>query len=190
MVRYWQWFKGNYSPVNRIKFLTSSLESSLCDYSDAYILVTGNITVKKRNNANTDDEELGAITQVVFKNCAPFKDCRTEINDTFVDYADFINIAMPVYNLIENSDNYSDSSGSLWGFKRDEIANNANVTNNDNAPSFKYKTNLVANTEADGTKEGVKIPVPLKYLSNFWRWLEMSLINCKVELSLKWINDY
>ena len=190
MVRYWQWFKGNYSPVNRIKFLTSSLESSLCDYSDAYILVTGNITVKKRNNANTDDEELGAITQVVFKNCAPFKDCRTEINDTFVDYADFINIAMPVYNLIENSDNYSDSSGSLWGFKRDEIANNANVTNNDNAPSFKYKTNLIANTEADGTKEGVKIPVPLKYLSNFWRWLEMSLINCKVELSLKWINDY
>ena len=97
---------------------------------------------------------------------------------------------MPVYNLIEYSDNYSDSSRSLWGFKRDEIANNANVTNDDNAPSFKYKANLIANIEADGTKEGVKIPVPLKYLSNFWRWLEMSLINCKVELSLKWIKDY
>ena len=92
--------KGNYSKDDPINFLTKSLESSLCNYSDAYILVTGNITVKKRNNANTDDEELGAITQVVFKSCAPFKDCRTEINDTFVDYADFINITMPMYNLI------------------------------------------------------------------------------------------
>ena len=163
--------KGVYSHENEIKFLTSSLESSLCDYSDAYILVTGNITVTRTiaGDPVQRKQPLNAATQVVFKNCAPFKDCRTEINDTFVDYADFINIAMPVYNLIENSDNYSDSSGSLWGFKRDEIANNANVTNNDNAPSFKYKTNLIANTEADGTKEGVKIPVPLKYLSNFWR---------------------
>ena len=61
------------------------------------------------------------ITQVIFKNCAPFKDCRTGINDTFVDYADFNNIAMPMYNLIEYSDNYSDTLGSLWNFKRDEI---------------------------------------------------------------------
>ena len=68
---------------------------------------------------------------------------------------------MPVYNLIEYSDNYSDSSRSLWGFKRDEIANNANVTNDDNAPSFKYKANLIANTRADGTKRGVKITVPI-----------------------------
>ena len=96
---------------------------------------------------------------------------------------------MPVYNLIEYSDNYSDSSRSLWGFKRDEIANNANVTNDDNAPSFKYKANLIANTESDGTKKGVKIPVRLKYFSNFWRSLEMPLINCKVELSLKWIEN-
>ena len=80
---------------------------------------------------------LRAITQIVFKNCAPFKDCRTEINDTFVDYANFINITMPMYNLIEYSDNYSDTSGSLRDFKRDEIVNNANVTNNDNASSFK-----------------------------------------------------
>ena len=64
-------------------------------------------------------------------------------------------------------------------------ANNANVTNDDNAPSFKYKANPIANTNADGTKKGVKIAVPLKYLSNFWRSLEMALINCKVELSLK-----
>ena len=76
---------------------------------------------------------------------------------------------MPMYNLIEYSDNYSDTSGSLW--------------------DFKYKASLIGNTENNGTKNGVKIAVPLKYLSNFWRSLEMPLINCKVELSLKWIEN-
>ena len=60
---------------------------------------------------------------------------------------------MPMYNLIEYSDSYSDTSGSLWGFKRDEIVDNANVTNDDNAPSFKYKANLIGNTETNGTKK-------------------------------------
>ena len=68
--------KDNYSHENRIMFLTNSLESSLCEYSDANILVTGNITIKRRNAVNTDDIALDVITQVVFKNCAPFKDCR------------------------------------------------------------------------------------------------------------------
>ena len=95
--------KGNYSHENPIKFLTSSLESSICDYSDAYILVTGNIAV-----VGADDN-----TKVAFKNCAPFRKCRTEINETFINEAEHINIAMPVYNLIEYSDNYSDTSGSL-----------------------------------------------------------------------------
>ena len=75
--------KGNYSHENLIKFLTKSIESSLFDYSDAHILVTGNINVRGGDNN----------TKVVFKNCVPFKACRTEINDTFVDYAYFINIA-------------------------------------------------------------------------------------------------
>ena len=165
----------NHSQNDEKEFLTRSIESSLCDYSAAYILVTGNITVTPHN----------AVTKVVFKNCAPFEKCRTEINETFVDETDFINITVPMYNLIEYSDNYSDTSGSLWQFKRDEIANNADVSN-DNAPSFKYKANLIGNTEANGTKNGVKIAVPLKYLSNFWRSSEMPLINCKVEFSLKW----
>ena len=167
---------GNYLLDNEIKFLTSSLESSLCDYSDAYILVTGNINVTGGDNN----------TKVAFKNCAPFEKCSTEIDGTLVDETDFINITMPMYNLIEYSDNYSDTSGSLWDFKRDEIVNNADVTNDNNAPSFKYKASLIGNTGNDGTKNGVKIAVPLKYLSNFWRSLEMPLINCKVELSLKW----
>ena len=92
---------------------------------------------------------------------------------------------MPMYNLIEYSVNYSSTSGSLWQFKRDQIVNNTDVSN-DNAPSFKDKANFIGNTKANGTKNGVKIAVPLKYLSNFWRSLEMPLINCKVELSLKW----
>ena len=84
---------------------------------------------------------------------------------------------MPTYNLIEYSDNYSDTSGSLWDFKRDEIDNNADVTNDDNAPSFKYKANIIGNTETNGTKNGAKIAAPLKYSSNIWRSLEMPLIN-------------
>ena len=166
---------GNYSQNDQIKFLTRSMESSLCDYSDAYILVTGNISVTPNN----------AATQVTFKNCASFGKCRTEINETFVDEATHINITMPMYNLIEYSGNYSDTSGSLWQFKRDEIINNADVTNDNNAPSLKYKASIIGNTENNGRKNGVKIAVPLKYLSNFWRSLEMQLINCKVELSLK-----
>ena len=96
---------------------------------------------------------------------------------------------MHMYNLIEYSDNYSDTSGSLWDFKRDEIVNNADVTNDDNAPSFKYKASLIGNTEDNATKNGVKIALPLKYLSNFWRSLEIPLINCKVEISLNWIEN-
>ena len=103
--------KGVYSHENPIKFLTSLLESNLCDYSDACILVTGNIAIEGADNN----------TKVTFKNCSPFRKCRTEINDTFIDEAEHINTAMHMYNLIEYSDNYSDTSGSLWQFKRDEI---------------------------------------------------------------------
>ena len=103
--------KRNYSHTDPIKFLKKSIESSLCNCSDAYILVTGNIAVTGGN----------VNTKVVFKNCAPFKDCRTKINDTFADYADFINIVMSMYSLTEYSDNYSDTSGSLWQFKKTNI---------------------------------------------------------------------
>ena len=82
--------KGNYSHENPIKFLTNSLESSLCDYSDAYVLVTENIGVAGANNN----------TKVAFKNCSPFRECRTEINETFIDNAEHINTAMPMYNLM------------------------------------------------------------------------------------------
>ena len=178
---------GNYSHHNPIRFLTKSIELSLCDYSDVYILVTGNINV-----TCSDDN-----TKVAFRNCTPFKDCRTEINDTFVDYTNFINIAMPACNLTEYGDNYSDTSVSLWQFKRDEqpIDNNGGFINitAENSSSFKYKLNFIGDTVADGAnrkKEDVKIVVPLKYLSNFWRSSEMPLINCKIEFSLKWYEKY
>ena len=169
---------GAYSEDDPIKFLTKSIKSSLCDCSGAYILVTRNITPGCNN------------TKATFKNCAPFRKCRTEINETFVDEAEHINIAMPMYNLIEYSDNYSDTSGTLWQFKRDEQPkeNNENLSDvcTNNSSSFKYKSNLIGTIPNRGRKNGVKIAAPLKYLSNFWRSLEMPLITCKVELSLTW----
>ena len=185
---------GSYSYHDPIKFLKKSIESSLCDYSDVYISVTGNFAVTRTNAAAGDNpiqrnQPLTAVTKAVFKNCVPFKNCRTEINDTFVGEADFINIANPMYNLIKYSDNYSGTSGSLWCFKRYEVANNADVTNDNNAPLFRYKADLITNTEADGTRNGVKIAPPLKYLSTFQRSLEMPSINCKAELSLRWIDN-
>ena len=167
-----------------VKFETKVIKSNLCDYSDAYILVTGNIT------ATGGD----ANTRVAFKNCAPFTKCITHINDEHVDNADNLDIIMPMYNLIEYSDNYWDTSGNLWQFKRDEQnmnnGNPANVTTDDSS-SFKYKSSFFKPlTAADnGVFKDVKIAVPLKYLSNFWRSLEMPLINCKIHLELNWSKD-
>ena len=104
--------------------------------------MTGNITATPNN----------AATQVVFKNCAPFEKCRTEINKTFIDEATHINITMPMYNLIEYRVNYSNTSGTLWHFKRDEIINNADVTNTDNAPSFKHNVSPIGDTGNNGKK--------------------------------------
>ena len=168
-----------------IKFETKVIKSNLCDYSDAYILVTGNIT------ATGGD----ANTRVAFKNCAPFTKCITHINDEHVDNADNLDIIMPMYNLIEYSDNYSDTWGGLWQFKKDEspVTNSGNPDNvsTANSTSFKYKLSFFKPlTVADnGLFKNVKIAVPLKYLSNFWRSLEMPLINCKIHLELNWSKD-
>ena len=128
------------------------------------------------------------------KTVKPFSTCTAKINDVFVDEVNHIYIALPMYNLIDYSDNYSDTSGSLWQFKRDEVpANNADLTIN-NSQSFKYKAALLGKTadavnNTNSSVKEAKIVVPLKYLSNFWRSLEMPLINCKVYLELNWIED-
>ena len=121
--------------------LTSSLESSLCYYSDAYVLVTKNIAVVGADNN----------AKVAFKNCAPFGKCRTEINETFIDEAEDINIAMPMDNLIEYSGNYSDNSGILWQFNRDEIEGDVDLTVDSNHipnNSYEYKYNHIRINQA------------------------------------------
>ena len=92
-----------------IKFEKKVIKSNLCDYSDAYILVTGNITATDGN----------ANTRVAFKNCAPFTRCAAHINDEHTDTAENLVIIMPRYKLLEYSDNYADTSGSLWPFERE-----------------------------------------------------------------------
>ena len=103
---------------------------------------------------------------------------------------------MPLYNFIEYSDNHSDDSESLWQFKRDEqnmINENPGALTTDNLLSFKYKSSLLKEKMITGGQtrvlKGVKIAVPLKYLSNFWRSLEMPLISCKILLELSWQKD-
>ena len=151
--------------------------------NDAFILVLGNITV------NADDN-----TDVAFKNCAPFSTCTTKVNGVFVDEANHIYTAMPMYNLIEYSDNYSDTSRRLWQFKIDEVTNKNADLIIDNSQSFKYKQALAEKTAnaVNNTNSSVKDAkvVPLKYLSNFWRSLVMPIIgNAKYYLELNWIKD-
>ena len=88
---------------------------------------------------------------------------------------------MPMYNLIEYSDNYAKKSGSLWQYFRDELDHNSA-----DSESFKSKIKITGKTPNDDNEKDVEIIVPLKYLSNFWRTLEMSLINCEVNLILTW----
>ena len=162
-----------------IKYDTRVLKPNLCDYAEAYILVNGTI---RATNA----------TRLALKNCAPFTKCNLEINDEHVDTAENLDIVMHMYNLIEYSDNYQDSSATLYQYKRDEPPdNNVNLTT-DNSTSFKYKVKLLGSIDPanpDNARVGrlnVKIVVPLKYLSNFFRSLEMPLINCKIKLNLTW----
>ena len=181
-----QYGRGNEND-STIKFEANVMKPNLCDYSDAYILVTGDIRAS----------DVAADTNVAFKNCAPFKRCVTHINDEHVETAKNLGIIMHMYNLIENSDSYEDSSGSLSQFKRDESpVNDARNPLNvalDNSTSFKYKASLLGKPDdADGNDRSLKnakIVVPLKYLSKFFRSLEMSLIYCKIHLDLNWNNN-
>ena len=172
--------RETYNVNSQIKFKTTMLKSSLCDYSDAYILVKGTITINAAADAaarRADEREKG----VAFKNCALFTNCISEINNTQVDNAKDIDIVMPMYNLIEYSDNYAKTTGSLWQYFRDE-PNDALR----NSKSFKSEVKITGKTHDDDNEKDVKIVVPLKYLSNFWRTLEMPLINCEVSLILTW----
>ena len=173
--------------VNKqIKF-RSMLWSS--DYSDAYILFKENISVN--NTAAAGAGANNTNKKIIFKNCAPFTDCIRKINNTQVYNVKDIHIVMLMYNLIEYSDNYSKTSGSLWQYCKDRPAvnnngdivdfNGANATN-----SFDFKAKITGQTDDDGEINNVEIMVPLKYLNNFWKTTEMPLINFEVNIILTW----
>ena len=156
--------RGKYNDDKQIKFKTTMLKPSLCDYSDAYILFKGKITITGAG-ANAADRQADERDKgVAFKNCAPFTACKTNINNVEIDNCMDIDIVMPMYNLIQYSDNYAKTSGSLWQYYRDEP--NDNLAN---SKSFKSRIKITGKTPNDGNEKDVEIMVPLKYLSNFWR---------------------
>ena len=172
------------------------LRLHLCDYSDAYIVVKGDIILKKRNIRNI----IGIRNRfLAFKNNAPFTNCISKINNVLIENAEGLDIVMPLYNLLEYSKNYRKTTGSLWNYYRDEPNNppdnNYNADPITNSESFKYKISIIGKTSNanNGTEQGntkaernLETVVPLKYLSNFWRNLDMPLINCEISLTLTW----
>ena len=198
-----------YKPSKQIRFKTSMLRSNLFDFSDVYLVVTGTITVTETSNNSRKNRSLA------FKTNTPFISCNSKINNTLIDNAEDLELAMSMYNLTEYSKNYRMTSGSLWNYYRDELTddtNNNNFPNKNviNSESFKYKTSVTGSTynvdakitNAEGNeinnptyarnksgKKEVEIAVPLKYLSNFWRTFYMPLINCEVSLILTWFRE-
>ena len=163
-----------------IKYDTRVLKPNLSDYAEAYILVDG--TIRATNAVNA--------TRSALKNSTPFTKCNLEINDEDVDMAENLDIVIPMYNLIEYSDHYQDSSATLYQYKRDEPPEAdtvADLTAN-NSDSLKYEIKLLDNvTEVAGDAAGLRrLKYLLKYFSNFFRSLEMSLINFKIKLNLTW----
>ena len=166
----------------------------MCNYSDAYILVTGHIKVQ----AGNDD------TRVAIKNCHPFTRAFFRLNDEQVDTVDKVDLTMNLYNMLEYSDNYANTAASLYQYKRPEPSRNndgnlvdlSDVTSS----SFKYQSRLVQKqlttdnfeSEQIGPNidpnfdrayriwKNIKIVVPLKYISNFFRNLELPLINTRI----------
>ena len=186
------------------------LRSDLRGYNDAYIAVKGIITVSVEEK---DRDERNR--QIVLKNNAPFTSCISKINGALIENAEDLDIVMPIHYLLGYSKNHSKTSGFLWNYSRDELADEANDNNNPNknvvdSKSFKYETNITGSTydvakriaDADGNpannpdyvayKRGTKevdIAVPLKYLGNFWETLDIPLINFEVSLVLTWSAD-
>ena len=159
--------EGNYNANKEIRIKTSMLKSDLYDYSDAYIVVKGEITVEGDNDANKRNKNLA------FKDNAPFINSISKINGVKIYNAEDLDVVMPMYNLLEYSKNYRKTTGSLWNYYRDE-------------PSNPLSSNSESLPENNDSLTNVKLVIPLKYLNNFWRGLNIPLINCEVELILTW----
>ena len=186
-----QYSQGNFDD-SPIKIDTEVVKPFLCDYVDAYVLVTGDIAVV-RGDGNTN---------VAFKNCHPFIKSEIHLNDEHVETAGNLDLIMNMCNLIEYSDSYSDSTASLYQFKRQEpLANNADLTVDDSS-SFKYQSDLLGTTETQidaGANPSIpqahrlwrsaQIIVPLKYISSFFKSLELSLINIELYIQLNYTKN-
>ena len=186
---------NTYNENKSIRFTTPMLRSNLCNYSDAYILVKGTITVTAtgvNNNANNIRDKRNR--PVILKNNTPFVSCITRINGELIEDNDDLYIIMSMYNLLEYSKNYRKTIGSLYNYYRDELSDDADDNNFDNikvvnSNTFKYENKIIGNTyDADaripnpdgagridnpiynvnknGTEE-VELAIPLKYLGNF-----------------------
>ena len=187
----------------KVKNYLNLFRSNLCDYSDAYILAQGAITVTApgvNNNANNIRDKRNR--PVILKNNAPFVSCITRINGELIEDADDLDIVVSMYNLLEYSKNYRKTIGSLYNYYRDELSDDVDDNNFDhikvvNSNTFKYKNKTIGNTynvnagadgydvNKSGTQE-VELAILLKYLRNFWRALNIPLICCEVSLELKW----
>ena len=194
---------NTYNENKSIRFKTPMLRSNLCDYSDAYILVKGTITVTAPGvNKNANNIRDKRNRPLILKNNAPFASCITRLSDELIEDADDLDIVMSMYNLLEYSKNYRKTIGSLYNYYRDELSDDADDNNFDNikvvnSNTFKYKNKIIGNTydvdagaqgydvNKNGTQE-VELAIPLKYLGNFWRALNIPLISCEVSLELKW----
>ena len=164
--------KGVYNVNSQIKFKTAVLKSSLCHYSNAYILVKGTITVNNTAAAKADANNTNK--KVLFKNCAPFTNCISKVNNIQIDDCKYIDVVINLYNSLEYSDNYAKTSKSLWQFCKDIPAvdnNNAivNFTENNLTDSFNFKVKMAGQTGDNGTEN-----------------VEMPLINCEINLNLTW----
>ena len=162
------------------------LRSDLCDYSDAYIVVKGAITV-------TDPGNEAYYKELTLKNNAPFVSCISKINNTLIDNAEDLDVVISMYNLLEYSKNYRKTTGSFWNYYRDEpnedstgVGNGAIKYSIRNSKSFDYKTSIIGRLEGDNTEKEAEVVVPLKHLSNFWKTLDIPLINCEINLILTW----
>ena len=205
---------NTYNENKTIRFKTPMSRSNLCDYSDAYILVKGTITVTApgaNNGANNIRDKRNR--PLILKNNAPFVSCITRINGELIEDANDLDIVMSMYNLLEYSKYYRKTIESLYNYYRDELSNNTDDHNFDNikvvnSNTFKYKNKIISNTydvdarirnpdstrqidnpiynvNKNGTQE-VELAMPLKYLDNFWRALNIPLISSEVSLELKW----
>ena len=192
---------NTYNENNSIRFKAPILRSNLCDFSDVYILVKGTITVNGIVNG-AENEILRRNRPLILKNNAPFASCMAKINNEFIEDADDLDIVILMHNLLEYNKNYRKTIGSLYNYYRDELSDDNNPNNfpNTNVVSsntFKYKNKITGNTynvaeSAAGHnanrvgKQQVELVIPLKYLDNFWRALNIPLISCEVFLELKW----